>query len=94
MNEVSHAMVSAVLFAASESAFNPLKQRERRAIVLRFGLEDGRPRLLEEIALEFKVSRESVRQIISKALRRMRVSAHTQMGATGECQTVIIGRRL
>ena len=93
MSEISHAGVAAVLVSASENATNPLTQRERRAIVLRFGLEDGRPRLLEEIALEFKVSRESVRQIISKALRRIRFSSNRQMVTHGETQPVIVGRR-
>ena len=41
-------------------------------IVLRFGLEDGHPRTLEEVGKEFKVTRERIRQIEAKALRKLR----------------------
>jgi RNA polymerase primary sigma factor len=46
--------------------------REQRVLVLRFGLEDGRSRTLEEVGLEFKVTRERIRQIEAKALRKLR----------------------
>ena len=46
--------------------------RERQVIVLRFGLEDGHPRTLEEVGKEFKVTRERIRQIEAKALRKLR----------------------
>lgn len=49
-----------------------LKERERQVIVLRFGLEDGRPRTLEEVGKEFNVTRERIRQIEAKALRKLR----------------------
>jgi RNA polymerase primary sigma factor len=49
-----------------------LTPRERRVIELRFGLEDGRGRTLEEVGLEFRVTRERIRQIEAKALRRLR----------------------
>jgi RNA polymerase sigma factor RpoD-like protein len=49
-----------------------LTPREQRVLVLRFGLEDGRCRTLEEIGLEFFVTRERIRQIEAKALRKMR----------------------
>jgi len=49
-----------------------LKERERQVIVLRFGLEDGHPRTLEEVGKEFKVTRERIRQIEAKALRKLR----------------------
>jgi len=49
-----------------------LKQRERRVLQLRFGLEDDRTRTLEEIGHEFSITRERVRQIEAKALRRLR----------------------
>ena len=49
-----------------------LKERERQVIVLRFGLEDGHPRTLEEVGREFKVTRERIRQIEAKALRKLR----------------------
>ncbi len=47
-----------------------LKDRERQVIVLRFGLEDGHPRTLEEVGREFNVTRERIRQIEAKALRK------------------------
>ncbi|MFC2035924.1 RNA polymerase sigma factor RpoD [Chloroflexota bacterium] len=46
--------------------------REQRVLVLRFGLEDGRSRTLEEVGLEFNVTRERIRQIEAKALRKLR----------------------
>jgi hypothetical protein len=49
-----------------------LKERERQVIVLRFGLEDGHPRTLEEVGREFHVTRERIRQIEAKALRKLR----------------------
>lgn len=49
-----------------------LKEREKQVIVLRFGLEDGHPRTLEEVGREFKVTRERIRQIEAKALRKLR----------------------
>jgi RNA polymerase primary sigma factor len=49
-----------------------LTNRERRVIQLRFGLEDGRNRTLEEVGQEFTVTRERIRQIEAKALRKLR----------------------
>jgi RNA polymerase primary sigma factor len=49
-----------------------LTPREERIIQLRFGLEDGRSRTLEEVGSEFKVTRERIRQIEAKALRKLR----------------------
>jgi RNA polymerase primary sigma factor len=49
-----------------------LTERERKVILLRFGLEDDRPRTLEEVGVEFKVTRERIRQIEAKALRKLR----------------------
>lgn len=49
-----------------------LKDRERQVIVLRFGLVDGHPRTLEEVGKEFNVTRERIRQIEAKALRKLR----------------------
>jgi RNA polymerase primary sigma factor len=49
-----------------------LTHRERRVLQLRFGLEDGRSRTLEEVGKEFNVTRERIRQIEAKALRKLR----------------------
>jgi RNA polymerase primary sigma factor len=49
-----------------------LSDRERRVLMLRFGLEDDRPRTLEEVGKEFNVTRERIRQIEAKALRKLR----------------------
>ena len=49
-----------------------LSGRERRVLQLRFGLEDGRSRTLEEVGREFSVTRERIRQIEAKALRKLR----------------------
>lgn len=50
-----------------------LTERERKVIVLRFGLDDGVPRTLEEVGQEFSVTRERIRQIEAKALRKLKV---------------------
>ena len=55
-----------------DSLLDDLKERERQVIVLRFGLEDGHPRTLEEVGKEFNVTRERIRQIEAKALRKLR----------------------
>ena len=49
-----------------------LKPREQRVLCLRFGLEDGRSRTLEEVGRQFDVTRERIRQIEAKALRKLR----------------------
>lgn len=49
-----------------------LTDREKRVLELRFGIEDGRPRTLEEVGKEFGVTRERIRQIEAKALRKLR----------------------
>lgn len=55
-----------------DALLDDLKERERQVIVLRFGLEDGHPRTLEEVGKEFNVTRERIRQIEAKALRKLR----------------------
>jgi RNA polymerase primary sigma factor len=49
-----------------------LTPREEKVLRLRFGLEDGKPRTLEEVGREFNVTRERIRQIEAKALRKLR----------------------
>src|SRR4029078_5454718 len=55
-----------------EDVLASLTIRERRVLQLRFGLEDGRSRTLEEVGREFGVTRERIRQIEAKALRKLR----------------------
>lgn len=54
------------------NALGSLTPREREVVTLRFGLEDGRARTLEEVGREFNVTRERIRQIEAKALRKLR----------------------
>lgn len=53
-------------------AMDTLTEREQRVVSLRFGLDDGKTRTLEEVGKEFKVTRERIRQIEAKALRKLR----------------------
>ena len=55
-----------------DALLSDLKERERQVIILRFGLADGHPRTLEEVGKEFNVTRERIRQIEAKALRKLR----------------------
>ncbi len=55
-----------------QEVLSELNERERRVISLRFGIEDGYPRTLEEVGNIFKVTRERIRQIEAKALRKLR----------------------
>ena len=55
-----------------EDVLTTLTPREKRVLELRFGLEDGRSRTLEEVGVEFNVTRERIRQIEAKALRKLR----------------------
>jgi len=55
-----------------DSVLSSLSPREQRVLQLRFGLEDGRSRTLEEVGKEFNVTRERIRQIEAKALRKLR----------------------
>lgn len=67
-DSAAFSMLRAELAAALES----LTDRERQVVRLRFGLEDGRARTLEEVGKEFNVTRERIRQIEAKALRKLR----------------------
>ncbi len=61
-----------MLRAELATALESLTDRERQVVRLRFGLEDGRARTLEEVGKEFNVTRERIRQIEAKALRKLR----------------------
>ena len=66
-------LASAVLMKEQiQKALNTLTLREKRVLELRYGLKDGRSRTLEEVGQEFHVTRERIRQIESKALRKLR----------------------
>ncbi len=58
---------------------NTLTEREQRVLILRFGLKDGRTRTLEEVGKEFNVTRERIRQIEAKALRKLRHPSRARM---------------
>ena len=64
----SHELLKAQL----DKVLGELTERERKVLLLRFGLEDGRARTLEEVGKEFNVTRERIRQIEAKALRKLR----------------------
>jgi RNA polymerase primary sigma factor len=68
----SEAVVRAMLAEAVRGVLHELSERERRVVCLRFGLEDGHVRTLEEVGKEFGVTRERVRQIESKSLAKLR----------------------
>jgi RNA polymerase primary sigma factor len=59
-------------------ALDKLSDRERKIILLRFGLEDGRFRTLEEVGREFGITRERIRQIEAKALRKLRHPSYSR----------------
>jgi RNA polymerase primary sigma factor len=59
-------------------ALSKLTERERKIIVLRFGLDDGRFRTLEEVGREFGITRERIRQIEAKALRKLRHPSYSR----------------
>lgn len=62
-----------------DDVLDTLNERERKVLILRFGLEDGRNRTLEEVGKEFNVTRERIRQIESKALRKLRAPSRSKM---------------
>ena len=57
---------------ALNKVLNTLSPREKKVLIMRFGLEDGKPRTLEEVGKEFKVTRERIRQIEVKAIRKLK----------------------
>jgi RNA polymerase primary sigma factor len=68
----SEAAAFTLLREQLEEVLGTLTEREQKVLKLRFGLEDGRSRTLEEVGREFEVTRERIRQIEAKALRKLR----------------------
>ena len=68
----SEAAASAILKEQIAEVLDTLTDREQKVLRLRFGLDDGRSRTLEEVGKEFNVTRERIRQIEAKALRKLR----------------------
>ena len=68
----AEAAEASAMVADLHTALASLTERERRVIELRYGLTDGRARTLEEVGAEFSVTRERIRQIEAKALRKLR----------------------
>ena len=67
-DEATHTLLREQL----EMVMDTLSEREQKVLALRFGLEDGKPHTLEEVGKEFQVTRERIRQIEAKALRKLR----------------------
>jgi RNA polymerase primary sigma factor len=72
------AVININLKEMTEQVLNELTPREERVIKMRFGLEDGTERTLEEVGREFGVTRERIRQIEAKALRKLRHPSRTR----------------
>ena len=68
----SHSVSTTILKETLLSVLNSLTPREEKVLRLRYGVDDGRPRTLEEVGKEFNVTRERIRQIEAKALRKLR----------------------
>lgn len=75
--DADDAAASGMLRAQIAAALDQLTERERKVLELRYGLSDGQPRTLEEVGRAFGVTRERVRQIEVKALRKLR---HPRLG--------------
>jgi RNA polymerase primary sigma factor len=73
----SDAADASLLRQQIEEALQKLPERERKIIQLRYGLKDGRYRTLEEVGVEFGITRERIRQIEAVALRKLR---HPHLG--------------
>ena len=67
-DEAAHTLLREQL----EKVMDTLSEREQKVLALRFGLEDGKPHTLEEVGREFQVTRERIRQVEAKALRKLR----------------------
>lgn len=71
-NSPSEIVAQSMLKSQLKQVLNTLTPREEKVLRLRFGLDDGRQRTLEEVGKEFNVTRERIRQIEAKALRKLR----------------------
>ena len=71
-SEPSEAASFSLLREQLEEVLETLAPREKKVLELRFGIVDGRTRTLEEVGKEFNVTRERIRQIEAKALRKLR----------------------
>ncbi len=74
IDSVSRSMLKKEL----DEAMKSLSEREREVLRLRFGLDDDRPKTLEEVGKEFRVTRERIRQIEAKALRKLKNPIHSK----------------
>ena len=68
----AEAAAATLLKEQLSEVLNTLTEREQKVLRLRFGMNDGRARTLEEVGKEFDVTRERIRQIEAKALRKLR----------------------
>ena len=68
----AEAAAATLLKEQLDEVLNTLTDREQKVLRLRFGMNDGRARTLEEVGKEFDVTRERIRQIEAKALRKLR----------------------
>jgi RNA polymerase primary sigma factor len=75
----AEAALSVNLKEKTESALKTLTAREEQVLKMRFGLEDGSERTLEEVGRRFSVTRERIRQIEAKALRKLRQCSHNRI---------------
>ena len=71
-----------------EEVLGTLTEREQKVLTLRFGLEDGRARTLEEVGKEFNVTRERIRQIEAKALRKLQKNEGSGINGHGRLHAV------
>ena len=72
MKHAPRARITALAPVEAAAVLDSLTGRERRVLQLRFGLEDGRARTLEDVGRELNVTRERIRQIEAKALTKLR----------------------
>ena len=70
--DIEHKVDIGILRGKIEEVLEELSPRERAILKLRFGLDDGCDRTYEQVAYEFNVTRERIRQIEAKALRKLR----------------------